>query len=288
MSDSQNEEEELTAAASNDTNAGDNSLATANDEAATATVAKGEGEGTESATEQVDVAGSAEQAESEEQAAEDSEKKKRSEAADKAAADLRADLEFLPGFWYVVHTYSGYERRVKANLEQRIQTFNMEDLIYQCEVPMEKVVEIKATQRKVVDRVRIPGYVLVRMERVEDNPDAWRVVKDTPALTAFVGDAQRPVPLTLDEVVSMLAPTAQSLLAAELADAKTPAKQSKPQIKVDYSVGDSVTVTDGPFATMPATISEIMPEHQKLKVLVTIFGRETSVELNFGQVTKLQ
>ena len=210
------------------------------------------------------------------------------EAAAKAAADMRLDMEFLPGCWYVVHTYSGYERRVKANLEQRIQTFNMEEAIYQVEVPMEKVVEIKATQRKVMDRVRIPGYVLVRMERVEENPDAWRVVKDTPALTAFVGDAQHPVPLTLDEVVKMLAPTAQSLVAAELADAKTAAKEEKPAVKVEYSVGDSVTVTDGPFATMPATISEIMPENQKLKVLVTIFGRETSVELNFGQVANIQ
>ena len=202
---------------------------------------------------------------------------------------LREELEFLPGYWYVLHTYSGYERRVKANLEQRIVTFNMEDQIYQIEVPMEKVVQVKSTERKVVDRVRIPGYALVRMEAVEDAPDAWRVVKDTPAVTGFVGDSQHPLPLTEDEVVSMLAPTPASIKAAELQDERTSkAKQpEQPVIEVDFEVGENVTVTDGPFATMPATISEIMPDQQKLKVLVVIFDRETPVELGFNQVAKI-
>ena len=202
---------------------------------------------------------------------------------------LREELEFLPGYWYVLHTYSGYERRVKANLEQRIVTFNMEDYIYQIEVPMEKVVQVKSTERKVIDRVRIPGYALVRMEAVEDAPDAWRVVKDTPAVTGFVGDSQHPVPLAEDEVVSMLAPTPASIKAAELQDeraSKTKAKE-QPVIEVDFEVGENVTVTDGPFATMPATISEIMPDQQKLKVLVVIFDRETPVELGFNQVAKI-
>ena len=212
------------------------------------------------------------------------------EELSKAEQDkLREELEFLPGYWYVLHTYSGYERRVKANLEQRIVTFNMEDQIYQIEVPMEKVVQVKSTERKVVDRVRIPGYALVRMEAVEDAPDAWRVVKDTPAVTGFVGDSQHPLPLTEDEVVSMLAPTPASIKAAELQDERTSkAKQpEQPVIEVDFEVGENVTVTDGPFATMPATISEIMPDQQKLKVLVVIFDRETPVELGFNQVAKI-
>ncbi len=209
------------------------------------------------------------------------------EELSKAEQDkLREELEFLPGYWYVLHTYSGYERRVKANLEQRIVTFNMEDQIYQIEVPMEKVVQVKSTERKVVDRVRIPGYALVRMEAVEDAPDAWRVVKDTPAVTGFVGDSQHPMPLTEDEVVSMLAPTPASIKAAELQDERA-SQPEQPVIEVDFEVGENVTVTDGPFATMPATISEIMPDQQKLKVLVVIFDRETPVELGFNQVAKI-
>lgn len=207
------------------------------------------------------------------------------------AAEIREELEFLPGYWYVIHTYSGYERRVKANLEQRIQTFNMEDEIYQIEVPMEKVIQVKQTERKVVDRVRIPGYAIVRMERVEEAPDAWRVVKDTPAVTGFVGDHQHPMPLTLDEVVNLLAPTEASLKAEELQEEKEKAKKQKatPQkrVEIDLKVGENVTVIDGPFATMPATISEINMEQQKLKVLVVIFDRETPVELGFNQVAKI-
>lgn len=206
-----------------------------------------------------------------------------------ARAELREELELQLGCWYVLHTYSGYERRVKANLEQRIHTFNMEDYIYQVEVPMEKVVTIKKTERKVVDRVRIPGYALVRMERVEDAPEAWQVVRETPAVSGFVGDAQHPTPLTLDEVVFMLAPSSDSFKALELEEerAEKVAKVVQPTIEVEYEVGENVTVTDGPFATMPATISEIMPEQQKLKVLVAIFDRETPVELSFNQVEKL-
>ena len=212
------------------------------------------------------------------------------EELSKAEQDkLREELVFLPGYWYVLHTYSGYERRVKANLEQRIVTFNMEDQIYQIEVPMEKVVQVKSTERKVVDRVRIPGYALVRMELVEDAPDAWRVVKETPAVTGFVGDSQHPMPLTEDEVVSMLAPTPASIKAAELQDERSSKAKAaeQPVVEVDFEVGENVTVTDGPFATMPATISEIMPDQQKLKVLVVIFDRETPVELGFNQVAKI-
>lgn len=208
----------------------------------------------------------------------------------KAAQDeVREELSVLPGYWYVLHTYSGYERRVKSNLEQRIQTFDMEDYIYQVEVPMEKVVQVKQTERKVVDQVRIPGYALVRMELVEEAPDAWRVVKDTPAVTGFVGDNQHPVPLTEDEIVSMLAPTADGIQAQDVAEGREMSRKAEPKapkIEVDFEVGESVTVTDGPFATMDATISEIEPEQQKLKVLVKIFDRETPVELSFGQVAK--
>jgi transcriptional antiterminator NusG len=178
----------------------------------------------------------------------------------------------------VVHTYAGYEKRVKANLENRIQSLNMEDYIHQVEVPMEEVTEIKNAQRKVVRRVRIPGYVLVRMDLTDES---WGAVRHTPGVTGFVGHTHQPVPLTLDEVFSMLAPT----LAPK---APTPgAAKTSPEIKVDFTVGESVTVTDGPFDTLPASISEINAESQKLKVLVSIFGRETPVELSFNQVAKI-
>ncbi|MBD3689305.1 transcription termination/antitermination protein NusG [Nanchangia anserum] len=207
-----------------------------------------------------------------------------------AKAEIREELSILPGYWYVLHTYSGYERRVKSNLEQRIQTFDMEDYIYQVEVPMEKVIQVKNTERKIVDQVRIPGYALVRMELVEEAPDAWRVVKDTPAVTGFVGDSQHPVPLTEDEIVSMLAPSAEAIQAADVAEGREKSRRDEPRapkIHVDFEIGENVTVTDGPFATMPATISEIEPEQQKLKVLVVIFDRETPVELSFNQVAKI-
>lgn len=201
---------------------------------------------------------------------------------------LEAELRLLPGRWYVIHTYSSYEKRVKANLEQRIANNpGMEEYIYQVEIPMEEHVEIKAKSRKIVQRPRIPGYVLVRMDMDENS---WRLVKDTPAVTGFVGNQQDPVPLTLPEVVNMLAPTAKEAAKVNVEDgqvdmAGVTAKTAP--ILSDLEVGQSVTITSGPFETMSATIAEITPETQKLKVLVTIFERETPVELNFNQVTKI-
>ena len=191
---------------------------------------------------------------------------------------FRARLRSMPGDWYVIHSYAGYENRVKANLENRIQSLNMEEYIFQVEVPMEEVIEIKNAQKKLVRRVRIPGYVLVRMDLTDES---WGAVRHTPGVTGFVGHTHQPVPLTTNEVFSMLAPTIQ---------AATPAAQraaaAKP-VEVEFVIGESVTVTDGPFDTLPATISEIQPESQKLKVLVSIFGRETPVELSFSQVAKI-
>jgi transcriptional antiterminator NusG len=195
--------------------------------------------------------------------------------------EFRRDLRFLPGDWYVVHSYAGYEKRVKANLENRIQSLNMEDYIFQVEVPMEEVVEIKNAQRKLVNRVRVPGYVLVRMDLTDES---WGAVRHTPGVTGFVGHTHQPVPLTEDEVFSMLAPT---LAPRTPAKSEAAAGTAGPVIEVEFEVGESVTVTDGPFETLPATISEISPESQKLKVLVSIFGRETPVELSFSQVAKI-
>jgi transcription termination/antitermination protein NusG len=193
------------------------------------------------------------------------------------AAEFKSQLRLLPGDWYVVHSYAGYENRVKANLENRIGSLNMEDYIFQVEVPMEDVTEIKNGQRKQVRRVRIPGYVLVRMDLTDES---WGAVRHTPGVTGFVGHTHQPVPLSLDEVFSMLAPTLQP---AEGGPAK-----AKAEVKVvDFEVGESVTVMEGPFETLPATISEINPDAQKLKVLVSIFGRETPVELSFNQVAKI-
>ena len=191
--------------------------------------------------------------------------------------EFRAELRSRPGRWYVIHSYAGYENRVKANLENRTQSLNMEDFIFQVEVPMEEVIEVRNAQRKVVRRVRVPGYVLVRMDLTDES---WGAVRHTPGVTGFVGHTHQPVPLTADEVFSMLAPS----LAPKTEQAKAKASQ---EIKVDFTVGESVTVTDGPFDTLPATISEINAESQKLKVLVSIFGRETPVELSFGQVAKI-
>ena len=194
-------------------------------------------------------------------------------------AAFKAQLKSQFGDWYVIHSYAGYENRVKTNLENRIQSLNMEDFIFQVEVPMEEVVEIKNAQRKVVRRVRIPGYVLVRMDLTDES---WGAVRHTPGVTGFVGHTHQPVPLTLDEVFSMLAPTIEAK-----APASAPQQKAATPIEVDFTVGESVTVTDGPFDTLPATISEISPENQKLKVLVSIFGRETPVELSFSQVAKI-
>lgn len=195
---------------------------------------------------------------------------------------FRRELRAQPGQWYVIHSYAGYENRVKVNLESRIQSLNMEDYIFGVEVPMEEVVEIKNSVRKVVKRVRIPSYVLVRMDLTDES---WGAVRHTPGVTGFVGHAHSPVPLTSDEVVSMLAPTIEQKAPAQRPGAGATA--GAPAVQVDFTVGESVTVTDGPFDTLPATISEINAESQKLKVLVSIFGRETPVELSFNQVAKI-
>ncbi|TQM62058.1 transcription termination/antitermination protein NusG [Humibacillus xanthopallidus] len=197
-------------------------------------------------------------------------------------ADFKADLRSRFGDWYVVHSYAGYENRVKANLETRIQTLNMEDFIFEIEVPMEEVTEIKNGQKKLVRRVRMPGYVLVRMDLTDES---WGAVRHTPGVTGFVGNAHQPVPLSIDEVFTMLAPSFEAAAGPGAADAKQTAPKD---IRVlDFEVGESVTVMEGPFETLPATISEINADTQKLKVLVSIFGRETPVELSFGQVAKI-
>ncbi|ROS76762.1 transcription termination/antitermination protein NusG [Cellulomonas sp. PhB143] len=195
------------------------------------------------------------------------------------AEEFRRELRMQPGDWYVIHSYAGYENRVKVNLENRTQSLNMEDYIFQVEVPMEEVAEYKNAQKKIVRRVRIPGYVLVRMDLTDES---WGAVRHTPGVTGFVGHTHQPVPLTLDEVFSMLAPVFE-----EAPVAGQPATKARAPMEVDFEVGESVTVTDGPFETLDATISEINADTQKLKVLVSIFGRETPVELSFDQVTKI-
>jgi transcriptional antiterminator NusG len=193
-------------------------------------------------------------------------------------AELRQKLRYEPGDWYVVHSYAGYENKVKTNLETRITSLDMEEFIYQVEVPTREEVEVKNGKRLQVQNKVFPGYILVRMELT---PESYSCVRNTPGVTGFVGAtdrADRPAPLSLDEVLKWLAPVVET---AE-------AKKAKPEIKVlDFEVGDSVTVTDGAFASLPATISEINADQQKLKVLVSIFGRETPVELNFNQVAKI-
>src|SRR6476661_8296220 len=197
------------------------------------------------------------------------------------ADEFKAKLRRQEGDWYVIHSYAGYENRVKANLETRIQTLDMEDYIFEIQVPMEEVVEIKNAQRKVINRVRIPGYVLVRMDLTDAS---WGAVRHTPGVTGFVGNAHNPVPLRLDEVFSMLAPVFEE----EQAEKGKPVnKQHQAPVAVDFEVGESVIVKEGPFETLPATISEIKPESQTLVVLVSIFERETPVTLAFNQVTKI-
>lgn len=198
------------------------------------------------------------------------------------AEELRLLLRQQEGDWYVVHSYAGYENRVKTNLEQRVTSLNMEPYIFQVEVPMEQVTEIKNGQKKLVRRVRMPGYVLVRMDLTDSS---WGAVRHTPGVTGFVGNAHQPVPLSLDEVFSMLAPQVQAA-AADTATTRA-AQPAAATAVVDFEIGESVTVMEGPFETLPATISEILPESQKLKVLVSIFGRETPVELSFNQVAKI-
>ncbi|ARF63669.1 MULTISPECIES: transcription termination/antitermination protein NusG [Streptomyces] len=206
------------------------------------------------------------------------------EPVDPVAA-LREELRTLPGEWYVIHTYAGYEKRVKANLEQRAVSLNVEEFIYQAEVPEEEIVQIKNGERKNVRQNKLPGYVLVRMDLTNES---WGVVRNTPGVTGFVGNAYDPYPLTLDEIVKMLAPEAEEKAAREAAEAEgKPAPARKVEVQVlDFEVGDSVTVTDGPFATLQATINEINADSKKVKGLVEIFGRETPVELSFDQIQK--
>jgi transcription termination/antitermination protein NusG len=189
-------------------------------------------------------------------------------------AQFTAELRQLPGEWYVVHSYAGYENRVKANLESRTQSLNMEDFIFQIEVPVHQVIEVKGGKRQQVSEKVLPGYILVRMDLTDES---WAVVRNTPGVTGFVGLSSRPSPLSLGEVASLLAPEPEV----------TAAKAEVTRAAVEFAVGESVTVMDGPFATLPATVNEINSDTQKLKVLVSIFGRETPVELSFDQVSKI-
>ncbi len=212
-----------------------------------------------------------------EQAAEEATPEEVSAAEETADAEadpieeFRRRLRGLPGDWYVVHTYSGYENRVKHNLENRITSLNMEDYIFQCEVPTQQITEVKGGKRQRVNEKTLPGYVLVRMDLVDQS---WAAVRNTPGATGFVGPASRPVPLSDDEVARLLAPEPEE-------------KETEERRVVEFEPGESVTVMEGPFATLPATISEVNPDSQKLKVLVSIFGRETPVELSFNQVSKV-
>ena len=215
--------------------------------------------------------------------AEDAAAESPEEAADEAPeepsdplGDFTTQLRRLPGEWYVVHSYAGYENRVKTNIEQRTQSLNMEDFIFQVEVPQHEVTEVKGGKRQKVSEKVLPGYILVRMDLTDES---WAAVRNTPGVTGFVGLSNTPSPLHLSEVATLLAPEPE-----EQAKAKETAKAAA---TVDFEVGESVTVMDGPFATLPATVNEINAEAQKLKVLVSIFGRETPVELSFNQVSKI-
>jgi transcriptional antiterminator NusG len=205
-------------------------------------------------------------------------------AADAGAAEADADpvsefkteLRLLPGDWYVVHSYAGYENRVRTNLESRTQSLNMEEYIFQIEVPVHDVIEVKGGKRQQVQEKVLPGYILVRMDLTDES---WAAVRNTPGVTGFVGLSSKPSPLSLDEVATLLAPVPEEKAAKKAETMRAAA--------VDFEVGQSVTVMDGPFATLPATVNEINSDTQKLKVLVSIFGRETPVELSFDQVSKI-
>lgn len=206
---------------------------------------------------------------------EDQEDQEEEKKPDDAREEFERELRMLPGDWYVVHSYAGYENRVKTNLESRIQSLNMEDYIFQIEVPVHQVTEIKGGKRQQVQEKVLPGYILVRMDLTDES---WAVVRNTPGVTGFVGLSSRPSPLQLGEVAALLAPEPEP--GTKQAEATRPST-------VEFEVGESVTVMDGPFATLPATVNEINSDTQKLKVLVSIFGRETPVELSFDQVTKI-
>jgi transcriptional antiterminator NusG len=205
------------------------------------------------------------------------------------AVALKKDLRSKPGNWYVIHSYAGYENKVKANLETRVQNLDVGDYIFQVEVPTEEVTEIKNGQRKQVNRKVLPGYILVRMELTDES---WSAVRNTPGVTGFVGATSKPSALTLDDVVKFLLPQGAAKKPAKSTSSGAAAAAEaggleRPVVLVDFEVGESVTVMDGPFATLPASISEVNAEQQKLKVLVSIFGRETPVELTFTQVSKI-
>lgn len=241
----------------------------------------------ETASEEADSA-DAETAEVADDAAESADAEAEPAAADDdPIATLRAELVAAPGEWYVVHSYAGYENKVKTNLETRTTTLDVEDYIFQIEVPTEEVTEIKNGQRKQVQRKVLPGYILVRMDL---NDASWSAVRNTPGVTGFVGATSRPSPLTVDEVLKFLAPKVENEAPAKGGKGESGSASSPlggPAVEVDFEIGESVTVMDGPFATLPATISEVNVDGQKLKVLVSIFGRETPVELSFTQVSKI-
>ena len=204
------------------------------------------------------------------------------DAGQAAVNEFSKSLRTLEGNWYVLHTYSGYEKRVKTNVESRVASFGLENKIFQIEVPMEEVEKHTDKGKKVITRVRVPGYVLIRMWPDED---ARRIVRETEGVTGFVGPTKDPAPLSRKEVVAMMAPMIASEALKQAGD--KPAAAKKRKLEVSYAVGDQVTVTDGPFATMPAAVSDVEPATQKLTVLVSIFGRDTPVELDFSQVEKL-
>lgn len=220
-----------------------------------------------------------------EESAQEEEAEEEVPTVEEALEELRTTLRRQLGDWFVIHTYAGYENRVRTNLEARIQTQDMEDYIFEIRVPMEEATEIKGTQTKVIRRVRIPGYVLVRMELTDAS---WGVVRHTQGVTGFVGNAHDPNPLTLDEVYSMLAPEVEAeTLAKQGTTAEEVVEETVQDISVDFEVGESVTVIDGPFEGLPATISSINAIQRQLEVLVTIFERETPVTLGFEQVQKI-
>ncbi|MDP9801371.1 transcriptional antiterminator NusG [Arcanobacterium wilhelmae] len=197
---------------------------------------------------------------------------------------VRDQIKGLPGRWYVLHTYAGYEKRVKQSLETRMHSMNMEDYIFQIEVPMEEVYEVKKGQQKLVSRVRMPGYAVVRMELTDDS---WRVVQSTNGVTGFVGNGRDPVALSLDEAVQLLTPVVEQQVAAEAVAAGKPVLSGTPEFEVEYEVGEVVTLTTEPWVGMPATISEVDPVNQRLTVLMTLVGQETPVDLSFGQIKKM-
>ena len=245
--------------------------------------AEGEAVQTVAADQATDGQAQSEQDAPEEQTAETTEDEEiEQDAGAKAVEEFSKSLRTLEGKWYVLHTYSGYEKRVKTNVESRVASFGMEDKIFQVEVPMEEVEKHTEKGKKVITRVRVPGYVLIRMLPDEN---ARRIVRETEGVTGFVGPTKDPAPLTRKEVVSMMAPMIASEALKAAGD--KPAAAKKRKLEVSYAPGDQVTVTDGPFTTMAAVVSEVDPSTQKLTVLVSIFGRDTPVELGFNQVEKL-